>query len=295
MPRRLEVLVTGATGKQGGHLVRELLSRGHSVRALTRKPDSPAAAELAELGATIVAGNFENRESLELAARGADTVFAMGTPFEAGEKAETRDGINVVRAAKAAGVKHLVYTSVAGADRATGIPHFDSKYEVEKVVRASNVPFTIIAPVFFMDNYLSEFFAAGLAQGSIAMALPATRRLQQVAVADVARFATLVIERRDEFLGKRIDVASDELTGTKAAAVLSDVLGRHIEYTALGLETVRQWSEDQARMFDWFDRVGYDADIVGLRWLYPEIGWQRFSNWAREQDWSSVVGDAVAA
>jgi len=295
MSQKREVLVTGATGKQGGHVVRELLSRGHSVRALTRRPDSPSAAALATLGATIVAGDFENQESLERAARGVDTVFAMSTPFETGEKAETREGINVVRAAKAAGVKHLVYTSVAGADRATGIPHFDSKYEVERAVRESGVPFTIIAPVFFMDNFLGNWFAPGLAQGSIAMALPATRRLQQVAVADIARFAAMVIERRDEFLGKRIDIASDELTGPTAAAALSDVLGRHTEYSALPVETVRQWSEDQARMFEWFDRVGYDADVVGLRWLYPEIGWQRFRNWAREQDWSSVATAAAAA
>jgi uncharacterized protein YbjT (DUF2867 family) len=296
MSKNLEVLVTGATGKQGGHLVRELLSRGHSVRALTRRPDSPAAAALVQLGATIAAGDFDDQESLQRAARGVDTVFAMSTPFEAGDKAETREGINVILAAKAAGVKHLVYSSVAGADRATGIPHFDSKYEVEKVIRQSGVPFTIVAPVFFMDNYVSDFFAAGIAQGSISMALPATRRLQQVAVADIARFATLVIERRAEFLGKRIEIASDELTGSTTAAILSEVMGRRIQYTATPLDAVRQWSEDQARMLEWFDQVGYDADVVGLRWLYPEVGWQRFSNWAREQNWLGAgVADTVAA
>src|SRR6266566_1563880 len=114
---KLNVLVTGATGKQGGHLVRELLARGHSIRALTRKPDSPAAAALAQHGVMIVTGNFEDQKSLERAARGVDTVFAMSTPFESGAKTETREGINIVRAASAVGVPHLVYASVAGADR----------------------------------------------------------------------------------------------------------------------------------------------------------------------------------
>jgi len=285
MPGKLNVLVTGASGKQGGHLVRALLARGHSVRALTRKPQAPAAAALAARGVTVVSGDFEDQGSLERGARGADTIFAMSTPFESGAQAETREGINIVRAASSAGVTHLVYSSVAGADRATGIPHFDSKFEVEQEIRRSGVPFTIVAPVFFMENFLADWMAAGIAKGSIAMALPATRRLQQIAVADIAQFTALVIERRDSFLGKRIDLASDELTIATAAAAIGDVSGRHVEYTALPIDAVRQQSEDLARMMEWFDRVGYDADVVGLRSHYPEVSWHRFSVWAREQNW----------
>lgn len=295
MSGKLNVLVTGATGKQGGHLVRELLSRGHSVRALTRKPTSPAAAALAKRGVTVVPGDFDDQASLERAAHGVDTIFAMSTPFESGAPAETREGINIVRAAASAGVTHLVYSSVAGADRATGIPHFDSKFEVEKAVRRSGVPFTIVAPVFFMENFLADWLAAGIAQGSLAMALPATRRLQQIAVADIAQFAALVIERRESFLGTRLEIASDELTLATVAAAISEVSGRHIEYTALPIDAVRQRNADLARMFEWFDRVGYDADVVGLRWLYPEVYWHRFRVWAREQEWSAIAVAATTA
>jgi uncharacterized protein YbjT (DUF2867 family) len=193
----------------------------------------------------------------------------------------------------AVGVSHLIYSSVAGADRATGIPHFDSKFEVEKEVRRSGVPFTIVAPVFFMENFLADYMAAGLAQGSISMAVPATRRMQQIAVADIAQFTALVIERREGFLGKRIDIASDELTMTTAAATISEVSGRHIEYTALSIDSVRQFNEGLVPMYEWFDRVGYDADIVGLRWLYPEVDWHSFSTWAREQDWSAITTPAT--
>jgi uncharacterized protein YbjT (DUF2867 family) len=285
MPKKLNVLVTGATGKQGGHLVAELLARGHSVRALTRKPESPAAAALAKRGVTIVPGDFEDEKGLERAARGVDTAFAMSTPFERGPETEMREGINILRAAASAGVTHLVYTSVAGADRASGIPHFDSKFEIEKELRRSGVPFTIVAPVFFMENFLADWMLAGIAQGAIAMALPATRRLQQIAVADIAQFTALVIERRGSFLGQRIDIASDELTNATAAATISEASGRPIAYTALPVDAVRQQNEDLARMFEWFDRVGFDADVVGLRELYPEVNWHRFSTWAREQDW----------
>jgi len=288
MPKKLNVLVTGATGKQGGHLVAELLARGHSVRALTRKPDSPAAAALAKRGVTIVTGDFEDQKGLERAARGVDTVFAMSTPYERGPETEIREGVNILRAAASAGVTHLVYTSVAGADRASGIPHFDSKFEVEKEIRAAGIPFTIVAPVFFMENFLADWMLAGIAKGSIAMALPATRRLQQIAVADIARFTALVIERRGNFLGQRIDIASDELTNATAAAVIGEAAGRQIAYTALPLDAVRQQNEDLARMFEWFERVGYDADVIGLRELYPEVHWQRFSAWAREQKWPAA-------
>jgi uncharacterized protein YbjT (DUF2867 family) len=294
MSGKLNVLVTGATGKQGGHLVRELLTRGHSVRALTRKPDSPGAAALAKRGVTIVPGDLEDQGSLERAARGVDTIFAMSTPYEGGDKTEIREGINIVRAASAVGVSHLVYSSVAGADRATGIPHFDSKFEVEKEIRRSGVPFTIVAPVFFMENFLAEPLAAGIAKGTLSMALPVTRRVQQIAVADIAQFTALVIERRESFLGKRIDIASDELTGATAAAAIGEASGRHIEYTALPIDAVRQWNDDLARMFEWFDCVGYDADIVGLRLLYPEVDWHRFGTWAREQDWSAISVPATA-
>src|SRR5437879_7639092 len=176
MSGKLNVLVTGAPGKQGGHRVRARLARGHSIRALTRKPESAGAAALAARGVTIVTGDFENQGTLERAARGVDTVFAMSTPFESGATTETREGINIVRAASTVGVSHLVYSSVAGADRATGIPHFDSKFEVEQAIRQSGVPFTIVAPVFFMENFLADWLAAGIPKGSFPRALAEPRR-----------------------------------------------------------------------------------------------------------------------
>jgi uncharacterized protein YbjT (DUF2867 family) len=282
----LTVLVTGATGKQGGAAVGALLARGHRVRGLTRNANSPAAEALKRAGAELTIGDFDDRASLERAISGTDAVFTMSTPYEAGAEAETRQGFSIVDAARAAGTQHFVYTSVANADRKTGIPHFDSKLEVEEHLRRSTLPFTIVAPVYFMENLLAPWNVAGLQKGVFAQALPAGRKLQQIAVADIGAYAALVIGTRDQFLGKRIDLASDELTGEEMLGIVSKVSGKHIRYQELPLDAVRSNSADIAAMYEWFDRVGYSADVAALRQSAPEVSWHSFEDWAREQDWS---------
>jgi uncharacterized protein YbjT (DUF2867 family) len=234
----------------------------------------------------IAAGDFNDRESLLRAARGADVVYAMSTPYEAGAENEIAQGAAITDAAKAAGAAHLVYSSVASADRATGVSHFDGKYEVEKHIKASGVPYTIVAPVFFMENLLQPWALPGLRQGKLTMALPRGRSLQQIAVADIGAFVAAVIERGDTVFGRRFDIAGDELTGDQAAAILTSVTGREIRYEGFPPDVLRAQSEDMARMFEWFDRTGYDADIQGLRRDFPEVAWHTFEQWARKQDWS---------
>lgn len=137
MSSSLTVLVTGATGNQGGAVARKLLERGHRVRAFTRSGRSPAAHDLERLGAEIATGNLEDRAALAAAAEGADAVFAMATPFEAGPDAEVRQGANIFAAAEQVGVRHLVYSSVASAREETGIPHFESKAKLERRLAGS--------------------------------------------------------------------------------------------------------------------------------------------------------------
>ena len=142
------ILVTGATGQQGGAVARELLERGFGVRALTRDPEKPVARELAERGAEVVRGDLDDRPSLERALEGVHGVFSVQQFFEAGYEGEVRQGSGLAEAAKAADVSHLVYSSVGSAHRDTGLPHFESKWEVEE----SGVGYTILRPVFFMQN-----------------------------------------------------------------------------------------------------------------------------------------------
>lgn len=280
------VLVTGATGQQGGAAVAALLDRGHKVVGLTRNPDSEGAKRLADRGVTVVAGDFTDPDSLVRAATGVDTVYAMTTPFEAGIDAEIQQGLALANAAKAAGVGHLIFGSVASADRDTGIPHFDSKYQVEKHLASIGLAHSIVAPVYFMDNLLAPWSLPALGEGKLAVALPAERRLQQVAVSNIGAFAATLAERREAVFGQRYDIAGDDLTGTEAAAILSRVTGRDVRYEGFPADVLRPDSEDMALMFEWFDRVGYSANTETLRRAFPEVPWLSFEDWTSKQDWS---------
>jgi uncharacterized protein YbjT (DUF2867 family) len=280
------VLVAGATGQQGGAVARALLSKGHRVRALTRRPDGEAAVRLASAGAEVVAGDLGDAASVLKAAANVDTMFLMGNSYEGGTEEETRQGIVAADAAKAAGVGHLIYSSVADADRSTGIPHFESKYLVEKHIAGLGMPYTISAPAGFMENVVAPWAIDGLRRGMHAFALPPGRVLQLVAVADIGAFVAALAERREQVFGKRFDIAGDELSGEEQARILSQAIGRPIGYQEIPIAAARQQSEDAALMFEWFDRVGYDADIAALRRDFPEVGWHSFADWARSFDWS---------
>ncbi|CCV12537.1 NmrA/HSCARG family protein [Mesorhizobium sp. STM 4661] len=289
MTTKRSVLVTGATGQQGGAVARALLSRGHRVKALTRKPDSEAARQLAPAGVEIVAGDLGDMASVVKAAKDVDTMFLMGNSYEAGMEEETRQGILAADAAKAAGVGHLIYSSVADADKKTGIPHFESKYLVENHVAGLGIPYTISAPVAFMENIVAPWSIGALSQGTHAFAMPAKRLLQLVTLADIGAFVAALVERRERVFGKRFDIAGDELSGEDQAKILSHAIGRPINYQEIPIAVARQQSEDAALMFEWFDRIGYDVDIEALHRDFQEVRWHSFADWARKFDWN-VLG-----
>src|ERR687894_795329 len=265
-----KILVIGATGQQGGALARLLLRKKHEVYALVRntESESPKAQNLRNLGAKLIKGDLDNLESLEQATIGVDSVFLMGTFAEDGTEGETRRGKMMADIAKEKKVAHLVYSSVVNADK-----------------------YTIIGPTFFMENLLS-YSRAGLQQGQLALPLSSSTILQQSALENIAEFFALVLERRDSFLGKRIDIASDELTGEQAAEVLSDELGRKIRYVKVPLEQIRQASEDLARMYEWFERVGTGIDVASLHQQYPEVNWLTFKDWVKSQNWDDIAAAA---
>ena len=283
--RKEKILVTGATGQQGGALARLLLEKNHEVYALTRNTNSSAAQDLKNQGANLIKGDLDNPDSLEQAVNSVDSIFLMGTPFEDGTEAETRRGKMMADIAKDKGVEHLVYSSVANADKNTGIAHFDSKYKVEQHIKNLGIPYTIIGPTFFMENLLGS----GLQQGQLALPLSPSSVLQQSALENIAEFSALVLKDRKLFLGKRIDIASDEVTGDRAAKVLSDVLGRRIRYIQVPLERVSQMNEDMARMYEWYDRMGTGINIASLHQAYPKVKWHSFEEWAKSKNWAGII------
>jgi uncharacterized protein YbjT (DUF2867 family) len=287
MGQKLVVVVTGATGNQGGAVVKGLVERGHEVRAVTRTTDSAKARELANAGVTLVRASLEDTAGLTKALEGATSLFAMTTPFGGGTQAERRQGISAANAAKAAGV-HLVFTSVGSANGQTGVPHFESKYEVEKHIADIGVRATVLAPVYFMENLL--FGREQLAKGIYAAPLPPTRRLAQVAVADIGTVAVRLLEDPARFAGKRFDLAGDELTGNDVIAVLARVTRRPFTYFQVPLDVFRQhMGEDQAKMAEWFDRVGFTADRAALRREFPDVDFHDFESWAKTQDWNTLL------
>jgi uncharacterized protein YbjT (DUF2867 family) len=289
MSKKLTVVVTGSTGKQGGAVARGLLERSHKVRAVTRAPNSSQAKSLANAGAALVVASLEDTAAITKALEGATSLFAITTPF-GGTDAEIRQGIAAADAAKAAGV-HLVFTSVGSANRQTGIPHFDSKYEVEKHIAKVGVRATILAPVAFMENLY--FVKEQLAKGIYASALSPTRALAQIAVVDIGAVAVRVLEDAGRFTGKRFDLASDELTGNDGMAILSRVTGRSFTYYQVPLDVVRQrMGEDAVKMYEWFDRVGFSVDRAALRREFPDVAFHDFESWAKTQDWNALLQSA---
>ena len=278
-----KVLVTGASGQQGGAVLNALLARGHQVRALTRKPDSEWAASVASRGVEVVAGDFTDQESLVRAATGVDTIFLMTTFMEAGIDAEIEQGLAMVEATNQANVGHLVFTSVASADKATGIPHFESKFKVEEAIIASGISYTIVAPVFFMENITSPWYLPGILDGTLAMPMPADAALQQIAVETIGQFVASIIERRESVFGQRFDIASDEKTGEEVAQILSEKLGRTIGYAGFSPDALREENEDFAIMFDWFIETGYSTDTSALRAEFPDVSWVDLKSWVDAQ------------
>ena len=282
------VLVTGATGKQGGAVAHELLQKGYKVRAMTRQPESDAARALAKAGAEVVSGDLDDEKSIAKALSGAWGAFAVQNTWEHGVEKEEVQGKRFAKAAKDAGIRHVVYTSVASAHRKTGIPHFENKWRIEETKRGLGLPsFTILRPVFFMENLLSPGFLPAIQQGRLEVALEPDTPLQMIAVRDIGKHGLRAFEKHTELNGKAYDLAGDELTMPQVAEVLSQVIGHKVDFVQSRIEDVRKFSEDYAIMLEWFDRVGYDVDIPRLE---KETGIQgtRFREWAQQADWATL-------
>jgi len=285
------ILVSGATGQQGGAVARHLLAAGWAVRALTRDPAKPAAQALAARGATVVRGDLNDRASVERAVAGASGVFSVQNYYEAGgAEGEIRQGVALADAAKAAGVRHLVYSSVGSADRRTGIPHFESKARIEEHVRGLGVPYTILRPVFFMDNW--AWARDAIRGGVLAQPFDPDKPLQQVAVDDIGAFAALAFADPATWRGRAVDLAGDELTMPQSAEVFARVIGRPVRYERIPMDRFEQAAgKESATMFAWFNDVGYAADIPALRATYPRL--TTLERYLRDAGWADDMAGAA--
>jgi len=257
------ILITGATGKQGGATLRHLAKAGgFKLRAMTRKPDSDAAKAVAALGAEVVAGDLDDEASLRSALAGAWGAFAVQNTWEAGVEKEEEQGKRFAKVAREAGVQRFVYTSVGSAHLKTGIPHFDNKARVEEVVRKLAFPsYAILRPVFFMENLPSPWFVHG---DKLTSTLDPKTKLQMIASDDIGKFAAKAFLEADKYKNVEVDLAGDAATLPDAAALVSPLVGKTLTYQRIPIEAVRQNSDDFAKMLEWFEATGYSADIPAL-------------------------------
>jgi len=270
------ILVTGATGNQGGAVVRHLHKKGFAVRAFIRHPNTPEArALLGQNAVEIAGGDYDDKPSLLRALEEVHGVFAVQTPYESGVEAEIRQGLALIDAAHSSEVAHFIYSSVGSADQNTGIPHFDSKWKIEEHLRGSGMPYTIVRPVYFMENWLR--MKDQITQGELKLPLTPETILQQVAVDDIGSFAAAAFEHPGKWQGRALDLAGDELFVDQVAQILQAT------YSQIPWEDFeRQAGHDTTTMFKWFQETGYRANMTALRQELPDL--TTFQRW-RNTSW----------
>lgn len=277
------ILVTGATGQQGGAVANALLQKGQKIRVMTRNPAKAAA--LAKSGAEVVKGDLTQQADLQVALRGVHGVFAMSTPFEAGMDAEVRQGIMMADAAKQAGVAQYVYTSVGSANRNTGIPHFETKWKVEQHITNIGLPATILRPVMFMENFTT--FSKPSAEGVLTMPMQPGRKLAMIALRDIGQYGAAAFERPKDFVGQAIDLAGDDLTMPEVAVHLSQAMGRPVRFQEFPIEQAEAaMGHDVALMFRWFNDVGYSVNPTAVTQKFG-IPLTTFAEWVKAVDWAA--------
>lgn len=256
------------------------------MRALVRRPGTPSVRRLGERGVEAVVGSLDDRIALAAAMRGVAGVFALTTPFESGIDAEVAQGRAIVAAAIDEQVPHLVFSSVAGADQLTGVPHFESKALIEAELAESGVPYAITAPTYFFDNALGG--NDRIRAGFLDLPLPPDRPLQQLARPDLGAFVAKVLADPKPYLGRRIELASDAATPAQMADVLSAALGRPVRHEQTPLESIH--NPDMHAMWTFLNGPGYRVDLAALRAANPDIAWQSFTVWAQQAFGSRARG-----
>lgn len=264
------VLVTGATGTQGGAVARELVDRGYAVRGLTRNPDSERATALTELGIEVVKGDFDDAASLNVAMEGVYGVFAVTNYWEHGFDREVAHGKQLVDAAEKAGIKHFVFTSVAGADAGTGLPHFESKAEIEVYLVDSGLDYTILRPVEFLDNL--RYLRDEIMSGRFVDPRDAGKGHQWIAARDIGFFVGEAFDYPDIWVGVTEEIAGVEMTLAEFVAALSEITGVNVQYIQIDWDDYEiALGAEMSDMVRWFDNEGYSVDVEGLRSRYPGL------------------------
>ncbi|QQS30153.1 MAG: NmrA/HSCARG family protein [Sphingobacteriales bacterium] len=266
------ILVTGATGKQGGAAVRHLLTSGVKVRALTRKPDSPRAEALRKQGVEVIKGNLNDMNSLEQAVKGVYGIFAVTNFWEFGTgKKEILQNKNLTDLAKKHGVQHYVFASIARCDDNPNLAHFMTKYECEKYIASSGLPYTFLRAVYFMDNLNPSDQGAAFHWEILPSTLGDKTTLQMISTEDIGWFAANAFLYPEQYLNKTIDIAGDEVTYSQLYAAYKKVFNAEPKRSAFWKFIMMIMMPEVKKMFIWYRNPVFKADIKQLRTMYPGL------------------------
>ena len=265
------VFVTGATGNQGGAVVRHLLSKGFYVKALTRNPDLPRSKSIVHENLEILKGDLNDPPSYRNYLQNTDTVFC-NLQFTEGVDKEIRQGINLATISKEQGVKHFVYSSVVGCDLNTGIPHWESKFKIENHIKSTGIDYTIIRPASLFENLLLPQVKSRILKGKLV--LPTKKNItQQFISADaIGMVSTAIICNPEKYTGRTITLASEQMDGIQLAAVFSKILNKEIKFQQLPMFIVRLvMGRGLAKMFKWINENDtlFIKDMEGLKNEFP--------------------------
>ncbi|TIB13259.1 hypothetical protein E3P89_01330 [Wallemia ichthyophaga] len=283
-------LITGATGQQGNATIQHL--KGEKTRALVRNPASEAAKKLEGEGVDIAKGDLTDSLTIYNAMEGCKAAFLVTTMAPNGPSDEVIQGKAFIDAAKKRNIR-VVYTSVDSA-KGSNVPHFESKAEVEQMIRDSNLPHTIVKPVAFMDNFpkksgLQSFLTIGLFSAAIL-----DKKIQLVAVDDIGRVAATALKHPERYNGRSIPLAGEELSISDIQNAYNTAHGAPAWKAYLPSFTPSLLSNDFSKMFYWFRSDGYKANIPALREEFPAIA--AAAAVKRQQEVGSIeIQDAVAS
>jgi uncharacterized protein YbjT (DUF2867 family) len=274
------ITVIGSTGQQGSAVIDALLEKRVPVRAVTRNPNGDKARALDERGVEVVYADLEDVDSVRAAFDGAAAAFAMTTHDGLdGPKREVAHGRVIAAAAADAGLPFLVYSSVGGVERGSGVPHFESKRRVEEVLLEA-VPVTFVRPTFFMETLRLMIRRDG-ARVIIGMPLAGDVGLQMISVRDIGRAAAALLLMGDPAVAP-VEIAGDELTGEQISVRIAHRLGSPTTYVQLPLDVLGD-DEDLKMMFGWLARLpAYQADFARTRELVGGV--EDLSRWLARVD-----------
>jgi uncharacterized protein YbjT (DUF2867 family) len=287
---RRTILVTGATGAQGGSVVRHLLKRDrYAVRALTRTPGSERARALAKQGVEVVAGDLDDADSLRAGLDGCYGAFGVTNFWEHFDR-EAQQGRNLVDAVADAGIRHFVFSTLPNVKALTGgeieVPHFDIKGEMEDYARERGVPATFAQLAFYYENFYVFLKPQRQDDGSYVIGFPqGDTPLAGVAAEDAGGVIAVMFDRPDEFMGRTQYIVGDDIPAAEYAAIMSRVLERRVAYQHIPRDVFAGFgfpgAEDVANMFEFYrTRVpNRRADLERSRELYPAI--QDFETWLK--------------